>query len=97
MVRMLAVAVLLVGVGAALVFRTGVAEAAAPISSGGPGRYQVVNGTPDLTRNIMLLDTQTGSTWIKCSDSGVSGWCLMPRWSASSVQREEPGSDSAGR
>jgi hypothetical protein len=32
------------------------------------GRYQIVNGTPELTRNIMLLDTWTGNTWIVCED-----------------------------
>src|SRR5438876_808316 len=44
-----------------------------------PGRFQVVNGTPSMTRNIMLLDTQTGQTWIFCSDPKIGGgWCDMP-------------------
>lgn len=44
------------------------------------GRFQVVNGTPEMTRNIMLLDTTTGETWILCTDVGGStAWCKMPR------------------
>jgi hypothetical protein len=55
------------------------------------GRYQIVNGTPELTRNIMLLDTATGQTWQICTifgpaDPGNPGksiefasWCLMSR------------------
>jgi hypothetical protein len=55
------------------------------------GRYQIVNGTPELTRNIMLLDTATGQTWQICTISGpadpgnpgksieFASWCLMSR------------------
>lgn len=44
------------------------------------GRFEIVNGTPDAARNIMLLDTQTGDSWIMCSGSnGVTGWCRMDR------------------
>jgi hypothetical protein len=44
------------------------------------GRWQIVNGTPEMTRNIMLLDTQTGDSWINCSDSkGATNWCSMSR------------------
>lgn len=45
-------------------------------------RYAVVNGTPQMTRNIMLLDTETGRTWIICggNDAGtVPSWCPMAR------------------
>jgi hypothetical protein len=44
------------------------------------GRWQIVNGTPEMSRNIMLLDTQTGDSWIVCSDSkGVTYWCSLSR------------------
>lgn len=44
-----------------------------------PGRYQIVNGTPQITRNIMLLDTQVGRSWVICSmRDSTSGWCPMP-------------------
>ncbi|WP_310569323.1 hypothetical protein [Gemmatimonas sp.] len=45
------------------------------------GRFVIVNGTPELARNIMLLDTQTGRTWIACTAKDVgstdSNWCSM--------------------
>lgn len=50
-----------------------------PIVGGAPnGRYVIVNGTPELTRNIMLLDTVTGRTWIICTVDGTAAWCFMP-------------------
>jgi hypothetical protein len=57
------------------------------------GRYQVVNGTPDMARNIMLLDTATGNTWILCGDpQGVSQWCQMDRSRSPGVEpRKAPG------
>lgn len=46
----------------------------------GDGRWQVVNPTPSIVRTIMLLDTQTGETWIICkSDKGSSNWCHVPK------------------
>ena len=49
--------------------------------SGGNGRYQIVNGTPEMARNIMLLDTATGKTWVYCGDSDkVGAWCPMERY-----------------
>lgn len=43
------------------------------------GRYQIVNGTPTYARNIMLLDTQTGRTWVICSArDSTAAWCSMP-------------------
>lgn len=43
-------------------------------------RFQIVNGTPELSRNIMLLDTKTGDSWLICSGSdGVTGWCEMSK------------------
>ena len=47
-----------------------------PIVTPPNGRFQVVNGTPELTHNIMLLDTQTGKTWIICGTSPTA-WCAM--------------------
>jgi hypothetical protein len=42
------------------------------------GRYQIVNGTPEMTRNIMLLDTEMGRTWIICTlGDSSTGWCPM--------------------
>lgn len=47
------------------------------------GRFQVVNPTPALARNVMLLDTWTGATSMACvGEGGVSGWCQMPSWDA---------------
>lgn len=45
------------------------------------GRYQVVNPTPAMTRNTMLLDTVTGQTWVYCdgTDGNSVGWCGMVR------------------
>lgn len=51
-----------------------------PRASPATSRYQIVNGTPEMTRNIMLLDTWTGDTWIICADkTGLSAWCAMDR------------------
>jgi len=50
-----------------------------------PGaRWQIFNGTPEMAKNIMLLDTVTGQTWILCHDSktNADGWCNMFRESA---------------
>jgi hypothetical protein len=49
-----------------------------PITSQQNVRYQVVNGSPEFVGNTMLLDTETGRTWIKCAinvsvDSRPSG------------------------
>lgn len=54
-----------------------------PIASvAGPaaGRYQIVNGTPEFAANIMLLDTVTGDSWVKCASENVGAlWCSMPK------------------
>lgn len=50
------------------------------------GRFQIVNGTPDMVRNIMLLDTVTGDVWVSCSGTdGVRGWCPMPKFDGPAV------------
>jgi hypothetical protein len=45
-----------------------------------PGRFQVVNASPSFAGYIMLLDSDTGETWIICG-SAESGnhWCDMKR------------------
>jgi hypothetical protein len=40
-------------------------------SSRAPGRYQVVNPTPEFRARTMLLDTATGDSWIMCSAEEV--------------------------
>jgi hypothetical protein len=58
------------------------------------GRWQIVNGTPELARNIMLLDTQTGDSWINCADSkGAVNWCSMAR-TFEQVGRVQPNGSS---
>ena len=49
--------------------------------SGSVGRYTIVNGTPSMARNIMLLDTITGATWLVCGDpkGEANGWCPLSR------------------
>jgi hypothetical protein len=56
-----------------------------------PGRFQIVNGTPTMTQNIMLLDTVTGESWILCETANrATGWCRMPRSeSGSSLNRPD--------
>jgi hypothetical protein len=51
------------------------------VSSQANGRFQIVNGTPDLTRNIMLLDTETGDSWIICTigENNGDAWCRMDK------------------
>lgn len=51
-------------------------------SLGRIGRFRIVNGMPSTARNIMLLDTKTGKTWIMCEtkDSTTTttlNWCAM--------------------
>lgn len=60
--------------------RPTVAEADAFMAQRQEGRFVIVNGTPDLARNIMLLDTATGESWVSCTGRGVSGWCKQPRF-----------------
>lgn len=64
---------------------------AGPPAPSAPGRFQVVNGTPSLTRNIMLLDTATGRTWVVCGDENVaSAWCAMPLTQSPSEPKTQP-------
>lgn len=64
------------------------------IVKSGPGRFQIVNGTPDMARNIMLLDTETGDAWVACEDQNKPDdsqphyvdpastghrWCFIPK------------------
>lgn len=44
------------------------------------GRWQIVNPTPSVARDTMLIDTQTGETWILCvNEEGGSNWCFVPK------------------
>lgn len=51
-------------------------------SLGRIGRFRIVNGMPSMMKSVMLLDTQTGKSWVLCNakDSAAttdSGWCAM--------------------
>jgi hypothetical protein len=63
------------GCNAAVTAGLVVAQSAAPTQASSAQRYEIVNGTPDLAANIMLLDTTTGESWVICSspDSSKSG------------------------
>ena len=52
---------------------------AAPMVSSGPGRFVIVNPSPDSVRYIMLLDAQTGVTWQMCTvtEAKPQAWCMM--------------------
>jgi hypothetical protein len=52
------------------------------------GRWQIVNGTPEQASNIMLLDTQTGDSWITCfSSDGGTMWCLILKTNSSAINK----------
>lgn len=49
---------------------------------GSNGRYRILDPTPQYARNTMLLDTQTGRTWLMCSTNDsttavTTNWCAM--------------------
>ena len=53
------------------------------VNPGTVGRFQIVNGTPAMSRNVMLLDTLTGDSWQICgANKSINEWCLMARESA---------------
>jgi hypothetical protein len=48
----------------------------APEVRGVAGRFQIV----DVTADVLLLDTATGDSWVKCASSETSAmWCAMLR------------------
>jgi len=52
------------------------------------GRYQIVNGTPQYAKNIMLLDSLTGESWVVCEGTGgETTWCKITRSEASGVSK----------
>jgi hypothetical protein len=64
------------------------------VSSQAFQRYQIVNGTPAYARNIMLLDTQTGTSWISCNGAdGETSWCILPQTGPTATKRaaQSPG------
>lgn len=77
--RILFVVAVVIGFGLGALVKHANAAPAPGSSGGSPGRWQVVNGTPDMTRNIMLLDSTTGETWVTCSSEDGRSWCYMPR------------------
>lgn len=38
-------------------------------------RWAVVNPTPAMAQNIMLVDAVSGETWITCNSDGSVAWC----------------------
>lgn len=83
--------VFLLGMAAADVALGQAGRGGQPVVGGAPnGRFQIVNGTPEMTRNIMLLDTFTGDTWILCTTEGATGWCRMPRSGAAAAIEKSP-------
>lgn len=55
-------------------------QAASRAAASSLGRYTIVNGTPSVSQNIMLLDTVTGESWIACKNVNAStGWCHLWR------------------
>jgi hypothetical protein len=76
----LAVGGLLVAVAIGQSARSNAPSAAESTRKSEIGGYQIVNGTPEFAANIMLLDTVTGDSWIKCGSDTVGDlWCRMPR------------------
>jgi hypothetical protein len=65
-----------------------VKPAPAPMISSGPGRFVIVNPSPDSVRYIMLLDTQTGISWQICQEdmAARANWCPM----AVAVKKQQP-------
>src|SRR5277367_3839022 len=58
----------------------------------GNGRWAIVNGTPELAHNIMLLDTQTGDAWILCNSAdGETNWCTITRTSSTTSTKSASG------
>lgn len=53
------------------------------------GRWQITNPTPDRTVNIMLLDSQTGDTWVTCRGDGSQMWCRKPRTESTTIKQGE--------
>lgn len=50
------------------------------------GRFQIVNGTPQMTQNIMLLDTVTGDSWIICANKDRETlWCKIEKSESAGV------------
>jgi len=49
-----------------------------PLEAGPVGRYRVMNATPTIAANTMLLDTISGRSWITCpGPEGLPGWCAV--------------------
>jgi hypothetical protein len=59
------------------------------VNAASTGRWTIVNGTPEMASNIMLLDTFTGDSWISCEDpDGTTEWCRIPRSEGASKSKK---------
>lgn len=68
--------------------------AAAAAASGATfqaGRWLLFHGSPRMAYQTILLDTATGSTWIRCQlERGADAWCVMPLTQATSTSDPRP-------
>jgi hypothetical protein len=61
-----------------------------PVTSGN-GRWQIVNGTPEITRNIMLLDTETGNSWVtRNGPHGETYWSVITKSDSTTSRSDTP-------
>lgn len=51
--------------------------------------FAIVNGTPEFAKYIMLLNTNTGDTWVLCNGGdGETAWCWMPQYSTATTSKK---------
>ncbi len=68
---------------------------ALPASLPKGARFQVMNGTPQFARNIMLVDTESGRVWVVCETKGQqtstsTNWCAMDFFGTSTAAKNIP-------
>jgi len=74
--------------------QAGAAPQSQVVRAASNGRWTVVNGTPEYAMNIMLLDTATGDTWLKCGDKdGVTYWCRILRTNTPTGNTDQPATE----
>ena len=74
-----------------LLAQTNFTQTRTAITSGVNGRWQIVNGTPEITRNIMLLDTETGNSWVTCNGPhGETYWCVITKSDSTTSRSDTP-------
>jgi hypothetical protein len=64
------------------------------VKSEGLGRFQIVNGTPEFAKNIMLIDTQTGDSWIACAGSSEAALVIKASGEKDGTYQVPAGTDS---